>query len=158
MCHRCYQINVSHTVSPYLFTCDFYTTFLTYDTLVSHLFVFSAKTLIIINGAKNLGTKESVSLWFEGSIVDGLRLFHLTKTPRENLLWAGNSQLQCLYVSWLIFAIDIYWYQIFQLLTHLQSPLLSLHTVLYRVQEPEALWSRQTWSPEYLMQVHFLPW
>jgi hypothetical protein len=42
-----------------------------------HALIFAADTLVILHWAKDLGAKEPISLWLEGTIVDGLGLLYL---------------------------------------------------------------------------------
>jgi hypothetical protein len=58
---------------------------------VFHPFVFTAIALVVLGGAENLGTEEPILFGFEGPVVDGLRLLHLSMGPRFDLLRRGNG-------------------------------------------------------------------
>jgi hypothetical protein len=46
-----------------------------------HAFVFTAIALIIFRRAEDLGTEEPILLRLKGSVVNGLRLLHLSMGP-----------------------------------------------------------------------------
>jgi hypothetical protein len=50
-----------------------------------HPFIFATIAFIIFGGPEDLGTEEPILLRFKGSVVDGLRLLHLSMGPRLNL-------------------------------------------------------------------------
>jgi hypothetical protein len=55
------------------------------------MLVLAAGALIILLRPKDCLTEEAISLWSETTIVDRLRLGHLTIGPGENLLWGGEA-------------------------------------------------------------------
>jgi len=71
---------------------DFNPTLFTYDTFITHLFVLTAKTLIVSDRSKYLCTEKTVSLRFKGSVIDSFRFFHFSKTPGEYFFRTCNSQ------------------------------------------------------------------
>jgi hypothetical protein len=56
-----------------------------------HPFIFTAIAFIIFGGAEDLGTEEPILLRLKGSIINGLRLLHLSMGPRLNLFWRGDG-------------------------------------------------------------------
>ena len=78
------------------------TALLTYDATVLHAFVFTAIALVIFDGAKDLRAKQTVSLGFEGSIVDGLRLLYFTVRPLQNLLGRCETNSHSTEVNWIL--------------------------------------------------------
>jgi hypothetical protein len=56
-----------------------------------HPFIFATIAFIIFGGPEDLGTKKPILLRFKGSVVDGLRLLHLSMGPRLDLFWRGNG-------------------------------------------------------------------
>ena len=61
-------------------------TFVTNDTSVLHSLVFSAIAFPVFNGPKDLGTKKSVPLWLERTVIDRFRFFHFSMGPGADLL------------------------------------------------------------------------
>ena len=67
-----YEVDVTHTGTADLGCGDFNATLLTDDAFVTHLLVFAAQTLVIADRSEDLRTEQSVSLGFEGSVINGL--------------------------------------------------------------------------------------
>src|SRR5690606_6441534 len=84
--NRTGQFNMTHAVTANLGQGDFHTTFLADDTAMLQTLVFTAQTLIVLHRAKDLGTEQTVALWLESTIVDGLGLLHFAKGPRPDHL------------------------------------------------------------------------
>ena len=78
MSHRHNQLNMPASLTAYFFLGYFYTTTIADDTFVTNTLVFSASTFVIFCRTKNLFTKETVSLGFIRTIIDGFRLGDLT--------------------------------------------------------------------------------
>ena len=57
------QLDMAHSASAHFARGHLYTTLLTHHPFVAHLFVLTAKTLVIFDRAKDLGAKKPVSLW-----------------------------------------------------------------------------------------------
>jgi hypothetical protein len=53
---------------------------------VLHALILTAIALVILDWTKNLGAEETISLRFEGSIIDRFWLLHFAKGPLSNLL------------------------------------------------------------------------
>ncbi len=104
---RCDQGDMAHSVSAHFGRGDFDATLFTDDTFVTHLFVFTAKTLIVPDRSEDFGTEESISFGLQGAVIDRLRLFDFTVTPGEYLLRTGNTQLQCGDILGSLFAVQI---------------------------------------------------
>ena len=47
--------------------------------------VLATQTLVVLDGAKDLGTEQAVALGLEGAVVDGLGLFNFAIRPRTDL-------------------------------------------------------------------------
>ena len=43
--------------------------------------VFAAQAFVVFDRAKNLGAEQTITFWFERSVVDGFRLFDFAKRP-----------------------------------------------------------------------------
>ena len=70
-----------HTGTAHFRSCNFNTTLLAHNTLIAHLLVLPAQTLIVSYRTENLRTEKPVSLRFECTIVDSFRFFDLAVTP-----------------------------------------------------------------------------
>ena len=79
MGYRTRQINVTHALTAHLGERHFHSTLLTNYTTVFETLVFTTEALIILDRTKDLGTKEAITLWFKGTVVNGLWLLDLTK-------------------------------------------------------------------------------
>ena len=60
---------------------NLYATLLTGEVFVLGAFVLSTDTGVVLDGAKDAGTKESISFGFFGACVDRLRFGDLSKRP-----------------------------------------------------------------------------
>ena len=76
---------MGHTLPAHLGLNDFNAAFFTDNTSVLHAFVFTTVTLIVFGGTKYLRTEETIALRFEGTIIDGFRLFNFSMGPFPNL-------------------------------------------------------------------------
>jgi hypothetical protein len=82
---------MAHSLSPNLRLDDLHAALFTDNPSMLHPFVFAAIAFIVLGGAENFGTEEPILLGFESSVVDGLRLLHLSMGPRFDLLRRGNG-------------------------------------------------------------------
>jgi hypothetical protein len=76
---------VAHALTTYDAACDFNTTLVTHDALVTNTLVLAAVTLVVALRTKDFFIKESVLLTTLSAVVDSLWLRDFTTTPRENL-------------------------------------------------------------------------
>ena len=74
-------------LSTYFGVGHLYSTSITNDPLVAHLFVFPTKALEVFSRPEDPFTEKSVSLRFQAAIVYGFWLGYLTPGPAFNLLW-----------------------------------------------------------------------
>jgi hypothetical protein len=81
---------MTHSLAPNLALDDLYSTFFTNYTSVLHPLILTTVTLIVLDRTKYLGTKQTISFWLEGPVINGLGFLYLTKRPLPNLL--GRSQ------------------------------------------------------------------
>ena len=116
MCYWCNKFDMSHTRAAHFTYSHFYTTLLTHHSLVAHLFILTAQTLIIFDRTKNFCAKESITLRFERTIVDGLRLFYLSMRPTENFFWTSKTKLNRLDIFWSLLFAYFNWNQSLHLL------------------------------------------
>ena len=91
MSARSGQVDVTHAVAPDFGLGDFNTALLANHTAVLQALVFTAQTFVVLDGAKNLCTKQAIALRLEGPVVDGLGLFDFAKRPGTDFLRRGNS-------------------------------------------------------------------
>ena len=87
MSNRARQFDVTHALSTHLGQGHFHATLLTDYTAMLEALVLSAQTLVVLHWAKDLGAEQTVTLWFESSVVNGLWFLNFTKRPRPNHLW-----------------------------------------------------------------------
>ena len=91
--HRSGQFYMAEPFTAYLGLDNFDAAFFANHSAVLHALVLTAVTFKILNRAKNLGAEQPVPLWFEGTIVDGLRFLYLTVRPIENFLRRSKRNL-----------------------------------------------------------------
>src|SRR5690348_16764549 len=82
------ELDMPHTVAPDLLDGDLDATFLADDALVLHPFVFAAKAFVVLYGAEDPGTEQSIPFWFEGPVIDGFRFLDLAMRPAKDLIRA----------------------------------------------------------------------
>ena len=80
-----------HPLAPHLRLNDLDAALLAHHSPMSHPFVFSTIALVVLGGTKDLGAEKPVPLWFEGPVVDGLRLLDLAVGPRTDLFRRGKG-------------------------------------------------------------------
>src|SRR3954471_18474677 len=81
---------MAHALAAHLGQRHFDAAFLADHAAVLEALVLAAETLVVLDRPENLRAKQAVALGLEGTVVDGLRLFHLAVGPRADLL--GRSQ------------------------------------------------------------------
>ena len=67
--------------------------FLADNASILHPLVFAAQALIVLDRPENAGAEQPITLWLEGSVVNGLRLLDFTERPGANSVWAGDRNL-----------------------------------------------------------------
>ena len=72
------QFDVAHALAAYAGESHFNTATVTHDPFVTDAFVFTAVALIILYRTENTLAEQPISFRFVGTVVDGLRLQHLT--------------------------------------------------------------------------------
>ncbi len=83
---RCGQVNVTHALATHFGLCDFNAALLADHAAVLETLVLAAQAFVVFDRAKNLGTKQTIALRLEGTVVDGFWLFHFAERPRTDLL------------------------------------------------------------------------
>ena len=91
MCTGRRQVDVPHTVTSHLGLGHFNAALFADHATVLQALVLAAKAFIVFNGAKNLGAKQTVALWLESTVVNGLGFFDFTKRPRADLFRRGHA-------------------------------------------------------------------
>ena len=81
MADRSGKLNVPHTLTANLASRDFNATALAHDALVLDLLVTTTGTLPVLDWSENLLAEQAISLWFKGSVVNGLRLLDFSMRP-----------------------------------------------------------------------------
>ena len=86
MRNGCSEFDVPQTF-PTNFRLDhFHAALFTNDASVLHAFVFAAIALIILNGPENFSAEQTIALWLECTIIDGLWLFNFAIRPGPDFL------------------------------------------------------------------------
>src|SRR6266851_4167070 len=85
------KFDVAEALAADLAQGDFDSALITDNAAVLHPLVLAAQAFPVGDGAKNLGAKESVALWFERAVVDGLRLGDFSVRPRANFFRARQA-------------------------------------------------------------------
>ena len=81
MRHRTGQFDMTHSLTANLSQSHLNTALLTDHTAMLKPLVLTTQALVILYWAKNFGAKKTVALWLESTVINGLRLFDLTKGP-----------------------------------------------------------------------------
>ena len=116
------QLDMSHPLSTDLSQCHFDTTLLADHAAVLQALVLTTQTLVVLYRAKDLGAEQTIALWLEGSIVDGLGLFDFAKRPRPNHFRRGKTDTDRIEVFVFLPAQQV------QQISHVFSPLRSQMT------------------------------
>ncbi len=65
---------MAHAFTAHLGNSDFYAALFTNNAAVLESLVFAAQALVVFDRTKNLGTKQTIALWLEGTVVNGFGL------------------------------------------------------------------------------------
>ena len=91
MCDRARQFDVTHALTTNLSQGDFNATLFTDDAAVLQALVLTAQALVVLNGAENTRTEQTIALGFESTVVNGFGLLHFAKRPATNFFGAGQA-------------------------------------------------------------------
>ena len=84
------ELDVPHALTAYLLLRDLDTAAVTDDATIADALVLTAVALEVPDGTEDTLTEEAVTLGLVGTVVDGLRLEHLTAGVLQDLLWGGQ--------------------------------------------------------------------
>ena len=87
------QVDVTETLATNLALDDLNAALLADDAAVLHALVLAADALVVLHGPEDAGAEEAIPLRLEGTVVDGLRLLHLTMRPLPDALRRGQADL-----------------------------------------------------------------
>jgi hypothetical protein len=90
---RCCQVDVTHALTPDFGLRDFNAALLADHTAMLKPFVLATQAFVVFDGPENLGTKQAVTLRFEGAIVDGFRFFDFAERPGTDLFGRSHANL-----------------------------------------------------------------
>ena len=79
------QVDVAHALAAHLGLRHFHAALLADHPAMLEALVLATQTLVVLDGAKDLGTEQAVALGLEGAVVDGLGLFNFAIRPRTDL-------------------------------------------------------------------------
>ena len=79
--NRSRKLNMSHTLTTNAGFCNFYTTTVTYNTLVAYLLIFSTVAFPVLARPENSFTEQSISFRLLRTVVDRLWFLYFTMTP-----------------------------------------------------------------------------
>ena len=91
MGYRHNKLDMTCTLTTNLLLGDLYATTVTDNALVADALVFATSTLIVLGRTEDALAEQAIALGLVSTIVDGLRLCHLTIRVFENLLRRGQS-------------------------------------------------------------------
>jgi len=91
MYHGHHKRDVTHTLTAYLLLGHLHTAAVADDTLVTDTLILAAMALVILHGAEDALTEETVALGLVGTVVDSLGLQHLAARLCQNLLRRGQT-------------------------------------------------------------------
>src|SRR5690554_6558874 len=86
-----HQGNVSHSFTSHLLLSNFHSTTVTYNAPVTDALVFSAVTLIILNGTENPFATKAVPFGLISTVIDRLRLQHFPAGALQNFFRGGQT-------------------------------------------------------------------
>src|SRR6185312_8856520 len=92
---RSRQVNVTHPLAADLLAGHLDAAALADDALVADALVLAAVALPVLRGTEDALAEEAVLLGLERSVVDCLRLGHLTGRPLPDLLGRGEPDADC---------------------------------------------------------------
>ena len=85
--------DMAHALAPHPRQRDFDAALLADDALVFHALVLAAQALVVLDRPEDARAEQAVALRLEGAVVDRLRLLDLAERPGEDLLRAGDGDL-----------------------------------------------------------------
>src|SRR5580700_10968770 len=85
MSNRSRQQNMAQTFTANLGLNNFHTALFTNHATMLNALIFTAQALIVLNWAKNFGTKQTIAFRLKGPVVNSLRLLHFTIRPIPDL-------------------------------------------------------------------------
>ena len=86
MGNRRSQLDMAHTVAAHLGARDFDAALVAHDTLVTDAFVLAAMAFPVLDRPEDALAEQAVRFRFQGSIVDGFRLFYFAVRPGSDQL------------------------------------------------------------------------
>ena len=86
---RCGQFDMAHALTAHPLQRDFYAALFAGDALIFDALILAAQAFIILDRSKDARAEETVALWLEGPIIDGLWLFDFAIGPSLDLIRAG---------------------------------------------------------------------
>ncbi len=84
------QLDVSHALPAHPSPRDLHPALVAHHARELHALVLAARALVVLGGPEDAGAEQTVALWLERPVVDGLRLLHLAVRPVANLLGRGQ--------------------------------------------------------------------
>ncbi len=93
---------MAHSLSSDTCFCNFYSASVADHALITDLFVFTAMTLPILAGSKNLLTEQTVFFRLQGSVINGFRFFYLPPGPFPDFLRRSQPNLDRIKSDWLV--------------------------------------------------------
>ena len=85
--------DMAHALAPHARQRHFDAALLADDALVLHALIFAAQALVVLDRPENARAEQPVALRLERAVVDCLGLLDLAERPGENLLRAGDADL-----------------------------------------------------------------
>ena len=93
MRHRRGQFDMAHAVAAHLLHRHFDAAFFADDALVLHALVLAAQAFVVLHGPEDARAEQAIAFRLEGAVVDGLRLLNLAMAPAQDLVRAGQRNL-----------------------------------------------------------------
>ena len=91
------QLDVPHALAAHAGEGHLHAATVAHHALVFNALIFAARTFPVLHGAKDALAKEAAFLGLEGSVVDGLGVFHLTLRPAPDCLRRGHGDLHVIH-------------------------------------------------------------
>src|SRR5262245_59466205 len=96
------EINVPHTLAADFRLSDLDPTLFTYDTTVSHTFVFSAVAFVVFCRTKYFGTEQTIAFRLECPVVNCFWLFDFTVGPGPDHIRRGQRHADGIKAEWIL--------------------------------------------------------
>ena len=90
---------MTYTLSTYFLLSYFNTTTVANYTLIANTLILTAGTFVILYRTEDTLTKQTITLWFVGTVVNGFGFEHLAMRSLQKVFWRGKADSDALKVA-----------------------------------------------------------